>query len=251
MSPVSAEEEKDAKVFSSLMMLYHPDKGAHLRQRIRNLYYSRDFENLNKHSHVLLLSDIDQVKVNELEEDIDYNPEYTWAADTDDGQFVNDAAFYTDLDDNPFDDYFAERNIFNAIRFRGFGNSRNGFSSLYLKCLEEFDLAWNGLESLDGIEYCVHARYLDFSNNDLSDISSLCLLSDVEELYLENNLITYINALDNLIHLRILDISGNQVNDITPLFNLENLEFVNLIGNPVPSSQIDSLRAKGVLVMIQ
>jgi Leucine-rich repeat (LRR) protein len=252
MSPAGAAGEKDAKVFSRLMMMYHPDRGAIIRQSIRQFYNSRDLENLNKHSHVLLLSDIDQITVHEIDQDIDYYPEYIWGNDYEEGPFIDDPGLYTDLDDpifQGFEDFFTERNVYNAIRFKGFGNIDKGFHSLYLRSLEEFDLANNGLESLDGIEYCIHARYLDFSNNNLSDISKLCYLNNIEELYLENNHISFIDALDNLINLRILDLSGNYINDITPLTELENLQFVNLIGNPVPASQIESLRAKGILVM--
>ena len=74
-------------------------------------------------------------------------------------------------------------------------------------------------------------------------------LQNIEELYLANNQIGYIDALSNLIKLRVLDLSGNLVDDISPLFALEHLEYVNLIGNPVPKSQIDFLEKKGIIVM--
>jgi internalin A len=249
-----ATKEKESKLFSRLMMMYHPDKGTHIRERIRQLYKSHDIDSLNKFSHVLLVSDIDTVTVNYPEEDIDYNPEYGWDSSPFDEYYYNEAEFYSDPDDpfgQFFDVYYTERDIYYALKIRGFGMQGNAYPWAYLNYLEELDLARNGLQSLEGIEYCCHTRYLDISNNELSDINSLSYLSTVEELYLENNFIRSIESLQSLFSLRILDLSGNYISDISPLFELENLEFVNLAGNPVPAFQVENLRLKGVLVMVK
>lgn len=245
-------EVKESKLFSRLMMMYHPDKGSHIREKIRKLYISHDIENLNKLSHVLLISDIDRISVSFPDEDIDYNPEYAWDSGPFDDFYFSGGDLINDPDDpfgQFFDDCFSERNVYYAFKMRGYGSQGSANPWAYLNYLEELDLARNGLQSLEGIEYCCYTRYLDASENELSDISNLCYLNTLEELYLENNFIGSVESLQNLFSLRILDLSGNYITDISPLLDLDNLEFVNLTGNPVPSFQIESLRMKGVLVM--
>lgn len=247
-------QEKESKLFSRLMMMYHPDKGTHIREKLRQLYKSHDIDSLSKLSHVFLISDIDKITINYPEEDIDYNPEYAWDTGSFDEFYFNETDFYNEQEDpfgQFFDVYFSERNVYFALMIRGFGKRGSAYPWSYLNYLEELDLARNGLQSLEGIEYCCHTRYLDVSNNELSDISSLSYLNTIEELYLENNLIGSIESLQNLNNLRILDLSGNYISDISPLIELDNLEFVNLTGNPVPSYQVENLRLKGILVMVQ
>ena len=69
---VPIEEEKDAKCFSKLIMLYHPDRGEQFRKSIQGLYKQNDYEKLKHHSHILFLADIDSVTVTTIDEDIDY-----------------------------------------------------------------------------------------------------------------------------------------------------------------------------------
>lgn len=246
-------EEKDAKLFSRLIMMYHPDKGEQLRNRIRQLYHSRDIENLNKYAHVLLISDIEEISVHFPDQDIDYNIEYSWDYGNGDEFFFDDPDLFFDSEDmfiNGFESYFTERNFYHALRIRGYGTQGKSHPWIYVNYLEELDFSRNGLESLDGVEHCAHTRYLDVSSNELSDISKIAYLEYIEELYLENNMIASAEPLGNLVNLRILDLSGNYINDISPLMNLRNLEFVNITGNPVPAYQVENLRLKGVLVMV-
>jgi len=58
-----------------------------------------------------------------------------------------------------------------------------------------------------------------------------------------------IDILYNLRKLRILDISANENDDISPLFGLPKLEYVNIMNNPVPKSQIKTLRNNDILVI--
>lgn len=246
---VPIDQEKDAKCFTGLMMLYHPDKGEQFRKTIQRLYEQNDVENLKSHSHILTLSAIESVPVDLVEDDIDYHPEYVWDVYTD------DVTGYADPDDEEaawgFDMADFERSFYNMVKLREYGNVNREFPSYYLEDIEEFELAYCGMETLDGVEYCLHIRILDVSNNLLSDLENLWNLRNLEELYLANNEIGYIDALSNLINLRIVDLSGNQIDDITPLLKLENLEYVNLIDNYVTDHQINLLKSKGVIVMTE
>ena len=239
---VPIEEEKDAKCFSRLIMLYHPDRGEQFRKSIQGHYEQRDYENLKMHSHILFLEDIDSVTVTTLDEDIDYHPEYVWDVDEEDNPG------YAGSDDD-YETTDFERTFYNLIKIREYGNIYTEFPTYYLEDFEELEMAASGLEFLDGVEYCIHVKILDVSNNAISDLENLWDLQNIEELYLANNQIGYIDALSNLIRLRVLDLSGNQVDDISPLFALEHLEYVNLIGNPVPKNQVDFLENKGIIVM--
>jgi len=243
---VSIDEEKDARCFSRLVMLYHPDRGEHFRREIKNLYEQSDYAKLRKHSHILLMDDIDNIIVTKVDEDIDYHPEYAWDMNTDEGFGFEDAGEENEDAYEPGVDF--EKSFYNLVKMREYGSVNIEFPFYYLEDFEEFEMAYSGLETLDGVEHCIHAKILDVSNNSISDIENLWNLKSLEELYLTNNQIGYIDTLSNLVNLKVVDLSGNQIDDISPLLELENLEYVNLIGNPVPKSQIDLLEAKGIIV---
>lgn len=245
---VSIDEENDAKCFSKLVMLYHPDKGEQFRSEIKTLYEQNDFEKLNQFSHIFLTENIDDVVVSEISEDVDYNPEYAWDFEGNDGFDIDDTVIEND-EDSSYDEAEFEKSFYNLIKIREYGKIDIEFPSYYLEDFEEFEMAYSGLETLDGVEYCTHVKILDVSNNAISDLDSLWGLENLEELYLANNEIGIIDTLSNLTRLKIVDLSGNQIDDISPLLELENLEYVNLIGNPVSKSQIHSLEKNGTIVM--
>jgi len=245
---VPINEEHDAKCFSKLVMLYHPDKGEHFRKTIRELYEQNDHENLKKHAHIFSLGDMDHVNVTSTVEGTDENYEYVWDVKSADGFYYSKPDGENERDDG-FEAAEFERSFYNMIKIREYGNIDVEFPSYYLEDFEEFEMAYCGLESLDGVEYCIHVKILDVSNNAISDLENLWDLTRLEELYLANNQIGYIDTVSNLMNLKVLDLSGNQINDVSPLFDLEKLEYVNLIDNPVPADQIEQLKEKGVIVM--
>ncbi|MFB6318620.1 leucine-rich repeat domain-containing protein [Saccharicrinis sp. FJH54] len=242
---IAIDEENDARCFSRLIMLYHPDKGGQIRSAIERQYAQNDEAALRAFSHILLLGDPDLVVVEDVAEDVDYHPEYMWDVDMKDGFGYDDPD--GDVEASTEVDY--ERSFYNLIKIWEYGDVSIEFPSYYLEDFEEFEMAYSGLESLDGVEYCIHAKVLDLSDNRISDIGNLWNLQHLEELYLGNNRIGFIDSLSNLTSLRVLDLSGNRIDDVSPLMNLENLELVNLIGNPVPATQIKQLNAKGIIVM--
>jgi len=245
---VDINEEKDAKCFSKLVVLYHPDKGHAIREEIHQLYEQNKFDLLQKFAHIHLVQDIENLVVKVVDESIDYCPEYVWETGNDEGNYTDsgddDETYFDNQDEGEI-----ERSFFNLIKIREYGRINIDLPTYYLEDFEEFEMAECGLESLDGVEYCTHIKILDVSTNALTDISNLWDLQDLEELYLANNQIGYIDALSNLSKLRIVDLSGNEIDDISPLFDLENLEYVNLVGNRIPKSQLKELEDKGCVVV--
>ncbi len=243
---IDVTDEKDARCFSKMMMLYHPDKGDGYRREIQQIYEQNNFEKLQKFSHIFVISGIESATVAVVDEAVGFNPEYVWETESDDDE--------TDLYNDGYSDYCNhsdfEKSFFNLIKIREYGRIDIEIPTYYFEDFEEFEMAESGLESLDGVEYCIHVKILDVSTNNLTDISNLWELNLLEELYLANNEIGYIDALSNLTNLKMVDLSGNQIDDISPLFDLEKLEYVNLIENKVPQQQIEKLKAKGVVVMV-
>ena len=72
-----------------------------------------------------------------------------------------------------------------------------------LEDLEEIEMADYEIESLDGIEACRYARVVDLTNNNLTDLTDLGHLHQVERLYLSNNHIGMIDSLSNLTVLQV------------------------------------------------
>ncbi|MBN1767064.1 MAG: leucine-rich repeat domain-containing protein [Prolixibacteraceae bacterium] len=245
---VDVDDEKDARCFSKLIMLYHPDKGESVKQQINLLYEKNDLEQLQKFAHIFSMSDIDMLKVETVEYSADYEPEYEWDADY--GEGFNYTGNEDDDEQLEYDDDISqsERTFFNLLKIREYGTTNVHLPTYYLEDFEDFEMEGSGLESLEGVEYCTHVKILDVSNNKLSDISELWGLKDLEELYLANNQIGYIDVLSNLTKLKILDVSGNQIDDISPLFDLCNLEYVNIVGNPVSKEQQEMLEKNGCIV---
>lgn len=243
---VAIDEEKDSRCFSRLIMLYHPDRGDSCRKEIYKAYQSNDSEKLRAWSHILLLDNLDLRQNISIDPDIDYNPVYSW------DYSPRSTGVYDHEDDN-YVDYGsftdAEPDVYNAIKLREYGDLTIELPSYYLEDLDELELAFQGLEVLNGIEFCVNLKALDLSHNAVYDLDLLWNLTMIEELYLSENDIENIDVLGNLHHLRILDLAGNNIEDVSPLFELEALSFVNLLGNPVEESQIAALQASGVIVL--
>lgn len=246
---VTIDEAKDAKCFSKLIMLYHPDKGEYYRRIIQELFNCRNETELEKHAHILVADDIENIPVDiwEGDDDIDYNPEYIWAEDDED-ESDRYTVRYEDEDDESEPEE-VERSFYNAVKLREYGHLEEYFPSWYLRDLEEFEMEYCGITSLFGVEYLKHAKVLDLSNNEISDITDLWDLTRLEELYLANNEIGYVDSLSNLKNLRILDLAGNMIDDISPIFELEHLEYLNLMGNKIPSKQIEQLKGKDIVIM--
>jgi len=241
------DENKDAKCFYKLIMLYHPDKGEYYRKTIDQSFENGNMDKLEEFLHIFLLDDFENCSKTIIDNDIEYNPEYEW------DYSQTGYNYFSDTDEKDIEEFNSwteyDKTFYNAVKLRVYGNLEVEFPPYYLEDLDEVELAGSNIESLEGIEYCKHTITLDLSSNDITDITDLCHIERLEELYLANNSIGYIDALSSLFNLRIIDLSGNDINDISPLFPLEKLEYVNLIGNNIPSEQIIILQKKDVMIM--
>lgn len=250
---VPATEESDNKRFSRLIMLYHPDKGEIYRKAIDNAFKEGKREELESYTHILKIENAELADTL-TSIDIDFDPEYEWDPVQAEGGFNyvfdSEDEYSAQFDNESVEEGEYEKNFFNAVKIRIYGNLRQEFPSYYLEDFDDMEFADCAIEHLDGIEYCAHAITFDLSRNHITDISLLWELTKLQELYLSNNHIGYIDALSNLLYLRMVDLSNNEINDITPLLSLEHLEYVNLIGNNIPAKQVEQLRSKDILVMV-
>ncbi|WP_170311686.1 S-layer homology domain-containing protein [Vallitalea okinawensis] len=90
-----------------------------------------------------------------------------------------------------------------------------------LEAIETLTANDKGIYYLNGLEYLPQLKYLDLRNNNISDLSLLSELDQLEVLYLE----------------------GNPVQDYTPIYSL----FDNLIVNDFPNEEVNYLINEGKL----
>ena len=235
---------ENGKGFSKLIKLYHPDRLSHYLGEIENLYQQNNFDGLLELSHILKLERIEEISVAlQSYDDIDYSPVYEWDINEKGFHIVNEkkAKQKTNTKINNY-------SFYDAIKIRQYGNTEIDFPSYYLEDIEEFELASSGINDLDGIQYCVHAKTIDLSENHISELSLLETLGLIEELNLSDNIIEDIDMLAYLTNLKSLYLANNKIKNIEPLFELNQLEYVDLTGNKISQSQITVLTQKGVTV---
>jgi len=243
------EEEKINRVFSRLIMLYHPDRIHHNLERLELAYREGDFETLYSMSHILTVQNLDpgHVVLSSVLTEEDLAEEFGWDEGADGYSY-----FMADEEDETLDYEDAgmeQRSFLSVLKRRVYGNLNVDFPMYMLEDLEEIEMADYELEDLDGISACRYARAVDLSNNNLTDIDELGELHQVERLYLSNNQIGLIDALSNLSVLQVLDISYNDVDDLSPLFELNHLSYLNVMGNRIPNWQLEALQLKGITLV--
>ena len=244
-----SNEEKINKVFQRLIMLYHPDRLSQNLDQLEKAKQSGDFETLYSMSHILTVQNLEpeHVLVSSVITDEDLAEEFGWD-DSADGfsYFMADEESEQEEDE---DMGLERRSFLSVLKRRVYGNLNVDFPMYLLEDLEEIEMADYELEDLDGISACRYARAVDLSNNNLTDISELGELHQVERLYLSNNQLGLIDALYSLTVLQVLDISYNDVDDISPLFELSHLSYLNVMGNRIPSWQLEKLQLQGVTIV--
>ncbi|MBV1060977.1 class 1 internalin InlA [Listeria monocytogenes] len=90
-----------------------------------------------------------------------------------------------------------------------------------------------GIKSIDGVEYLNNLTQINFSNNQLTDITPLKNLTKLVDILMNNNQIADITPLANLTNLTGLTLFNNQITDIDPLKNLTNLNRLELSSNTI------------------
>jgi hypothetical protein len=244
------QEEKANRIFSRLIMIYHPDRLKQTLGQLDTAYDSGDFESLWTMSHILTVQNLEpeSIAVSSFITEDDLAEEFGWDEEVDGySYFTGEEAADPERDEEA---ELTMRSFLQALKLRVYGNLNVDFPLYLLEDLEEIEMADFELESLEGIEHCRHARAVDLSNNNLTDIGELAEIRQVERLYMSNNHIGLIDALSNLGVLQVLDISFNDVDDLSPLMELNHLSYLNVMGNRIPTWQLDKLREKGVSVVV-
>ncbi len=236
---VDIEISTEGKGFSKLIKLYHPDRSNYYLNEIRKLADDNNFDGLLDYSHILKLERIEEIS-NSLNifVDIDYSPVYDWDMETDGFTIIRDNE---NNQSKTHSKRIREYDFYDAIKIRHYGQTDIEFPSYYLEDIDEFELSSSNINDLDGVQFCIHAKTMDLSNNRIVDLSPLNGLVGLEELNLADNLIGDIDALGYLTNLKSVNLSNNRIEDISPLIELEKLEYVDLTGNQILSAQIRSL----------
>mgnify|MGYP003585211132 CR=1 FL=1 len=236
---VDIEISTEGKGFSKLIKLYHPDRSNYYLNEIRKLADDNNFDGLLDYSHILKLERIEEIS-NSLNSfvDIDYSPVYDWDMETDGFTIIHDNE---NNQSKTHSKKIREYDFYDAIKIRHYGQTDIEFPSYYLEDIDEFELSSSNINDLDGVQFCIHAKTMDLSNNRIVDLSPLNGLVGLEELNLADNLIGDIDALGYLTNLKSVNLSNNRIEDISPLIELEKLEYVDLTGNQILSAQIRSL----------
>lgn len=92
--------------------------------------------------------------------------------------------------------------------------------------------SWN-ISDISCIQNLSQLQSLNLLSNNISDISSLKSLTQLQSLYLRNNNISDINSLKSLTSLQSLDLRNNNVSDISSLKNLTQLQSLYLSFNNI------------------
>lgn len=247
---ITVEIDENGKGFAKLMMLYHPDRGSFHRGNIEKIASENNFDKLLEYAHILKLERLEEISAAlENFEDIDYSPVYAWDFKGEGFSVVNEKRNTSDTDQETFR-VNEKVTLYDAIKIRYYGHTKKEFPTWYLEDLEELELSASDIGDLDGIQYCVHLKNIDLSDNYIVDLTPMENLRVVEELNLANNRIGIIDALGNLVNLKILDLCDNKIADIEPILELPFLEYVNLRGNKISSEEISRLAELGIEVDI-
>jgi Leucine Rich repeats (2 copies) len=238
----------DGKGFSKLLMLYHPDRAVYHINEINKLTELNNFNGLVEYSHILKLERIEEISatINSYE-DIDYSPVYEWDLETEGFSIIYDCK-PADIKRTKTSTNLIGYTFYDAVKMREYGDTDVEFPSYYLEDIEEFELSSSDINDLDGVQFCIHARSIDLSNNRITDLEPITGLKNIEELNLSDNQVGYIDGLSNLVNLKSIILSNNFFDDISPLFELEKLEYADLSGNKVDIKQIKKLIDSGVTV---
>ncbi len=105
-----------------------------------------------------------------------------------------------------------------------------------MKTLTRLEANDSGISDLTGLEFATSLSYLnlaswsgdDLPDNNISDISLLSGMTNLETLWLGGNKITDISALASLINLERLSLQSNSISDISPLAGLTKLWYLKL-----------------------
>lgn len=245
-----AEEERMSRIFSRIITHYHPDRQEQINKELQVHLGNNDLQAMKKLDHILDVQQLDLNGSDGLQTDVDVDFDFSdiWDPSAEGYFYIDDE----DIGDDQFsvyDEMVINHGFISAVKRKVYGHLNVDFPIHLLADMEIIEMAEYEIENLEGVEYCVYARIIDLSGNNLTDVSALSQLMRLEEIYLQNNQISYLDGLHELPYLRVLDLSYNSVSDLSPLFELDSLEFLNIIGNSIPGWQLEHLSQSGVIIV--
>lgn len=223
-----------SRIFTQLMMCYHPDRLSSILKSINSAFNENQIRQLRNFMHIS--STLEFIKANKAEKT---DPGSIWKGQSQSSRPTPVKITDTDI-----------LNFMSALKQKEYGNLDVTYFDSDLMSMEgDLELSGYRLRDLSGLELCQNLTCLDLSSNYIDDLWALSQLILIEELNLSSNRIGSITALEPLVNLRILDLSLNEISKIQSLYHLKKLEYVNLVGNPIGEGQLHPLRRRGVIVI--
>ena len=88
--------------------------------------------------------------------------------------------------------------------------------------------------TLEGLQFAANLKDISIAGNlEITDLSPLASLTQLESIALQANNIIDLSPLSNLPNLTFLNVSSNQISDISPLQSITTLESLNIGNNPL------------------
>jgi len=248
------------KLFSQLIMYYHPDRYAARKQELEVSLERRDNLALDALENAMK-EDLGHGLPADAYEEFEYDETYTMdEADFFTNSFENDG-YYADEEEGSQDGWAqdewepdedrADFGFIEALRAEIFGNLDFTLLPKDLIMLDgEIVLPGLGIRDLTGIEYCTGVTSFDLSWNRIASIAELRELDGLRQLRVAHNLIDDIAPVGTLTELEFLDISFNDIDDISDLTNLKRLRFLNVMGNEIRDRRpLTLLRSRGTIIV--
>ena len=235
------------KLFSHLIMLFHPDRLNLYKKDISELITKNKFDELQKYEVIIpVLENLEKIPFQSLNSKLELEIEYEYGYDEEDfDSIIEENHEYFNESENTEDFQF---DFISLLNYRELGSIDEDLPSLYFEELDgELDLSGSNLYDLSGLEKCINLERLDLSNNKIVDINQLGFLKQLKEINLSGNNIFTVDVLKQLHQLKHIDISFNALNDIRPLLNLANLKYLNVIENPIPKKQLELFKQKDII----
>ena len=102
-----------------------------------------------------------------------------------------------------------------------------------VKTLSSISGKGKAVRSLAGLEKCSALALLELTDGEITDLTPIKALTNIQSLTLARNKIKDISALAGLTNLQYLDLTGNEVSDLRPLTNLKSLNSLYLSSNKI------------------
>ena len=146
----------------------------------------------------------------------------------------------TDSEPEPF---FADANLEGAVR-QALGRPGGALTPADLASLTRLEASSANIQNLAGLEHATALTFLDLSRNqDISDVSPLASLTNLDTLRLDHASITDVSPLVSLTNLESLDLEGTDITDagVGSLASLTNLLFLDLGQTGITDTGVASL----------